>query len=416
MQSFHSFRSVLSAMCSCFAFAVAASSLSASDALTYDTLFNPNELLRVEITLEPDDWDELRLQGRSMVEAMAPDRHPDSASSPFTYYRADVKIDGVEIRDVAVKKKGFLGSLHRERPSLKLHFKKFKKGRKIAGLEKLTLNNNQQDPIAVYQVFAYDMFRKAGVAAPRGNHALVTVNGQELGIYSHVESVDDEFIKRHFSGEPGRLYEGTLTDFVPGWADKFETKYGRKNDYSMIDAVIQAAQAGDESLLDELGQVLNLDHFYRFWAIEVLLNHWDGYNGNRNNYFVYFHGDSSRMEFIPWGADSIARKHVAWTFNPPASVYASSKLSRVLYEHPVSRDQYRTILRKLLDDVWEEETLLDEIERIDQLLKPHVADQDTAASASRRSKNSSRPAARPSWRNSTPTRLNGTGHLMNHQA
>jgi hypothetical protein len=372
MQPIQSIRNVTLAFLTAAAAFLVASTTAAGQSLSYDAIYDPDSLLHVEITIDPADWDVLRNQTRSMIDAMAKDRNPDSAEGPYTYFRGDVKINGVEIKDVGVRKKGFIGSLDRNKPSLKLHFKKFQKGRKIAGLEKLTLNNNKQDPAALHQFLAYKTFRDAGLPASRANHAFVSVNGESLGIYSNVESVDDEFIKRHFDGKLGSLYEGTITDFVPGWADKFETKVGRKNDFSDIHKVIAAAAVEDDSLLEELGKVVDLDQFYRFWATEVLIQHWDGYTGDRNNYFVYRPGDTDRFVFLPWGADYIAARNPFWQFNPPASVYAASTLSRRLYKHPLGREQYRAALRDLLTTVWNEEELLSEVDRIQALVGDHL--------------------------------------------
>ncbi len=349
------------------------SAANAADPLTYETIFAPDKLVEVSITIDGKDWDALRAETRSMADAMAKDRHPDSAESPYDYYKADVVIDGVEIKNVGLRKKGFIGSLDRERPSLKVHFGKFEKGREVAGLEKLTLNNNKQDPSAMNQVLAYKTFRDAGLVAPRANHAHVTVNGKDLDIYSNVESVDDEFVKRHFKGKPGTLYEGTVTDFVEGWQDKFETKLGKKGDYSDIEAVIKAAAADDENLIAELGKVIDLEQFYRFWAVEVLVQHWDGYTGDRNNYFVHRPKNSAQFTFIPWGADSIGAKHPFWQFTPPKSVYAASVLSRRLYDHPESRKQYRQTLREILETVWNTKEKLGEIDRIEKLIGEHMA-------------------------------------------
>ncbi len=356
----------------------------AADPLTYEAVFDPQTLLRVEITMAPADWEALRTQTRSMTAALARDRHPDSAESPYSWFKADLKVNGVTIPDVGVRKKGFIGSLDRDKPSLKVDFKRFEKGRRIAGLKRLTLNNNKQDPAALHQFLAYQFFRDAGLTACRANHALVTVNGETLGIYSNVESIDDMFIKRHFKGDPGTLYEGTVTDFVDGWADKFETKEGGGDNFADVKQVIAALSVGDDQLLAELAKMIDLDQFYKFWAAEVMLSHWDGYAGNRNNYFIYRPKETGRFVFLPWGADHIADRHPFWQFSPPASVFAASSLTRRLYDHPQGRAAYRTALRDLVEKVWNETELLGEINRIENLIGEHLPKNEAVTSAYRR--------------------------------
>ena len=99
-------------------------------------------------------------------------------------------------------------------------------GRKYHGLERLTLNNNIQDPSLVKQYLSYKLFRKAGLPAPRCNFARVHVNGQYLGVYTNVESIRKPFLKRAFNDSDGDLYEGMINDFREGMYETFEVKDG----------------------------------------------------------------------------------------------------------------------------------------------------------------------------------------------
>ena len=35
-----------------------------------------------------------------------------------------------------------------------------------------------------------------------------------------------------------------------------------------------------------IGELVDLDSFFTFWAVEGLLGFWDGYSGNYNNFFT----------------------------------------------------------------------------------------------------------------------------------
>ena len=153
--------------------------------LTADKLFDPAHLVNVEIELSRDDWNTLRQQTRAL--ALSLGKTP--AESPFQYFPANVKIDGVLIRNVGSRKTGVLGSLSQSRPSLKIKFGEFQKRRPVAGLDRLTLNNNKQARALASQYLCYRFFNETGTVACRCNHAKVTVNGKYLGIYSNVESI-----------------------------------------------------------------------------------------------------------------------------------------------------------------------------------------------------------------------------------
>ena len=75
-------------------------------------------------------------------------------------------VDGRLLPNVAVRKKGFFGSLSETRPSLKVKFDEYVGGQQLNSLDRLTLNNNLQDPSELKQCLTYFLMRKAGVPAP----------------------------------------------------------------------------------------------------------------------------------------------------------------------------------------------------------------------------------------------------------
>ncbi|MEC7583921.1 MAG: CotH kinase family protein, partial [Planctomycetota bacterium] len=168
-------------------------------ALTDVQLFDPQRVIEVKVELAPEDWDALRAQTRGMVAALG----KTAMERPFDYFKGNVVVDGVRIEGVGVRKKGFIGSLSSSRPSLKIKFDEFVEQEPIRGLDRLTLNNNNQDRTVASQFLSYRFFEKVGVAAPRCNLAQVWVNGQSLGIYSHVESIRAPFLKRVWGDASG---------------------------------------------------------------------------------------------------------------------------------------------------------------------------------------------------------------------
>ena len=164
------------------------------------------------------------------------------------------------------------------------------------------MHNNKQDGSNVRQALAYQTFNSAGVPAPRCNFATVTVNGKNLGVYSNLEAVDSAFLKRHFGSDAGNLYEAQVSDFRPGWTRTFEKKNnGKDAKRDDLDAVVRALQSDDSQLLTELDRVLDIDSFISFWAVESLINHWDGFTGDLNNSFVYHDPASGKLPLHPLG-------------------------------------------------------------------------------------------------------------------
>lgn len=336
--------------------------------LNSDDLFAPNQIVNVQIDLPEESWDKIRSQSRSFADSL----RIELAESPFTNVKGDITINGVKIKDVAIRKKGFLGSLDTQRPSLKIKFDEYVDQDPIKGLDRLTLNNNKQDPGRMCQYLSFQMFNKSGTASPRCSFAKVTVNGDYLGIYSNVEAVRKPFLKSRFGSSKGNIFEGTVTDFLPRWVPRFEAKTG-KSDPAVVAQIAEVMDA-DEVDLEQLGKLVDIQAFIKFWAMESLIGFWDGYCNNQNNYFIYQNPENEKVYFIPWGIDSSYAKTMP--LPPyrvrPRSVHSKAVLPNKLYRIPKTQEMYQQTLFELLDTYWNETELIAEIDQLEQLLKDDV--------------------------------------------
>ncbi len=536
--------------CSVFASLVARSEPN----LSLENLFPGDRLVEVQISLSSSDWDALRNQSRSFMEALSPERRTSPPPTPYEYVPAKVTIDGVTFQKVGLRKKGFLGSQDTTRPSLKIKLDFFEAGQEIDGLKTLTLNNNKQDVTLMNQYLGYRMFDQAQSPGSRCGFAKVTVNGTNLGVYAHVESVKRPLLKREFGDDSGSLYEGTVVDFFKGWEQSFELKTGdaeagqplidRLTDIlsgssskplvegpmkgkawvpthgslddqwflpkfddshwqegegalgyesergfeSMIhpnwvfksslhgrassaylryrfdiqdlsqwtrgrlllrmrcddgfiaylngkevarlhapetvkwnavatesrpdasnaaytdfditahrdelltgenllaihglniskessDMLIEASLAwSDFDLEKALWQVVDKQAFYRFWTLEGLLSFWDGYSGNRNNFFFYCHPQTQKLHFMPWGTDCMFQKYSMLGIDPnsPRSVRTVGLIAHRLYQIPSVRQTYARHMEALMNQIWDETSLLEETYRIEKMVRPHL--------------------------------------------
>lgn len=337
--------------------------------------FDKTRLLKVKIELPAADWKAMRYEHHDLFGLKTPRTPNEPRPNPYNYYRGNVTIDGTLFRDVGLRKKGLLGSVNAQRPSIKINFDKFGVEQEFEGISLMTLNNNDTDSSLIKQHLSYELFREAGIPAPRCNFARVTVNGNYLGLYSNVESVRKSFLKRHFKKASGNLYEGQISDFTTALSGSFDVKTNEKrNDLSDIQKVTRAAAAPDKQLFERLASVIDLDQFYRFWAMECLMGSNDGYAANRNNYFVYNDPTSERFHFMPWGTDGVFRERSgrANQTGTPKSVMAEGVIAHRLYKTEAGRKRFRTELLKLFDDVWVEAELTKQIDALIPMLRPHT--------------------------------------------
>jgi hypothetical protein len=347
------------------------------DGIDAASLLDGSRVVPVELALPADDWESLRRETRGPAGLFA-----SGPPTKFTWYRGQTTIDGITIADVGIRKKGFFGSIDSARPSLIVDFNRFVPQDPVAGLGRLTLNNNKQDTSCVGQFLAYRLFRAAGVPAPRVGFAAVTVNGEPLGVYANVESIKKPFLSRAFGTDEGGLYEGTVTDLVPGSLAKLEVEtHDRFRPQLEELAELLAADAPLD--LDAVGRLVDIEAFLSFQAVEALIGMWDGYTSNQNNFFVHVPAGDGPIAFIPWGADSaftaVPVMLPGFGRGPPPAIYAQSALANRLAFAPGMIDRYRRRLEKLLDTVWQEDDLLAEVDRLEPLLAPHLASPQAGA-------------------------------------
>jgi len=323
--------------------------------------FAIDRILTINIQMSADDWKYVRTSHRKGGDDFAA-----FAEDAYEYRRADVSIDGVKIGSVGVRKKGFIGSALSTRPSLKINFDKYVKGQQFEGLEMLTLNNNNQDKSMVQSVIAYDFFRRAGVPGSRAGFAHVTVNGEDLGVYTNVESVDKALMQRLFGNSNGILYEGYAGDLTAEQSARIVEKSGGKDqNRDRIKELTALLAAPGPVSLAKVRDYVELDSFLKLWVSEVLIGHWDSYSGNRNNYYVYQDAKTQKLNFLPWGPDSVFNDPGPFISRPvPKSVKAVGVLCRRLWELPAVRTLYRAEMARQLEGVWNEDAMLARIAQL----------------------------------------------------
>ena len=170
-------------------------------ALGYEDYFDAASLLRVDVTVDADDW-----------QAML-----DSAASE-EYIECDVALNGESVSSAGIRCKGnsSLSMTQDERYSFKINFGEYVKKQTFHGLDKMVLNNTQSDNTFIKEYLSYYLLSKAGVKTPLFAMAEIYVNGEYWGLYLAVECIDDSFIERNFSTDGGFLYKPDGTGGMGG--------------------------------------------------------------------------------------------------------------------------------------------------------------------------------------------------------
>src|SRR5690606_38689255 len=127
--------------------------------------------------------------------------------------------------NIGVRLKGNYGSFRTldQKAAFLLDFNRYSDDQKLVGLTKLSVNNMVQDCSMQREILGYALLRDAGVPAPRAGYVVVRVNGELYGLYTAVESSDNNvFLDHWFGGHGGNLYEGAygsdiITELIPSF-------------------------------------------------------------------------------------------------------------------------------------------------------------------------------------------------------
>jgi CotH kinase protein len=361
-----------------------------------DSFYSIDNLVSIEIAIDSAKWNDLVLKA-SPREVGAPNSDP-----PQTHYdwveTTSVTISGTKFpkkstfTQVAIIKKSFYGSLSFTKPSFKLDFTKLNKAnedeiKSLIGTDRLVLNNCKQDPAYVRQPLGYELLRQADLPSFRCNFATVRVNGpfwggkDEIprhgtvkttflpadGVYVNMEPFKKKFVENRFKSDQGNAYEITyLDDFDPDrLAEGYLTFEGFSEHKDRKDLLRAAREIKDQGL-SGAKKVIAWDQYIRFFAMEALLQHWDGYNKSMNNTLLYndqkakadpdIKKNEINFSFIPSGVDQILGNDQEILFSGWKSVLANLTIA-----DKEANAKLNDQIRKLAEKIFAAKNLADSI-------------------------------------------------------
>ena len=259
--------------------------------------------------------------------------------------------------------------------------------RRVFGQTHITLNNMVQDPTFERERLGYQVFRAMGVPAPRAAHVRVMVNGQDWGLYLHLESFDRRFFSRWFPSNGGMLYEGgPFCDLVPGQIPPVGGTqcFDRGFTTDACDTAAPGEDPTDWELLRELAADIAMlpaggfypgvdgffdyDEFLASWAVGSVLNNWDGYQyGNVNNYRVYHEPTTDRWALLQSGIDNTFDSNPNFDFWSASSVMAVRCL-----QEPACKAAFAAKVHEA-NDLFEALDLASEAERMQAQIAADIA-------------------------------------------
>lgn len=259
--------------------------------------------------------------------------------------------------------------------SFKIDFAQWTSGSTFHGERRLTLNSLVSDRSRLAGAVSYGLFGRLGLPAPRQGFACVSLNGEELGVYGVVETLDETFLSRTFADPSGFLYDRAGdAEFTSAALAFFETEEeGEGEPRAELQALVDEIDASP-TLLPVVEARFEPDAFFGFLAAELALASVDGYARNANNFLVYHEPTPGRFWLIPWGIDQALSE-------PPSPWVAPGPEGGLLARRCVAEPDCAARLEEALDGVAAElpglETPARELgERVGALPDPRAEDSE----------------------------------------
>ncbi|PRA02733.1 MULTISPECIES: CotH kinase family protein [unclassified Paenibacillus] len=272
-----------------------ATTTSAGVTQAYESLFQTDNVIDVNVTIDDADW-------KSMLE------------SPLDkdYKNVSVEVDGNKLDNVGFSTKGNLtlkavASMEdSDRYSFRLKFDKYDKTQTLLGLDKMVLNNNYADPSYMREVLHYEALRSIGMDVPMTNYVNLYVNGELVGFYTGVEAVDDSYLERNYGEdyEEGVLYdtdEKSYLQYEEGSDYSTITKdLGTDKDKAKLKTFIQTLNEMPEGEKGDIESVLDVDSALQYIAGNMVFGNYDSYNGDKGHNYMLYSDAAGKFTVVPW--------------------------------------------------------------------------------------------------------------------
>ena len=209
-------------------------------------------------------------------------------------------------------------------------------GQKLLGYKKMKLANAWMDPTFAKQIVSSNIYRKY---LPTGESNLVKlyVQGDYNGLYVNDESINKQFLEKHFDEKSGPLFKCDNIDrfcdtanapsamppnlyYMGDDSTLYYNSYDMKSDNGWLE-LIQLIKTINLDF-QNIDTILNVDRVLWAFAVNQVVANLDCYNTYYiHNYYLY-QTEDGLFQMIPWDLDnSFVGAIMGWDFWSPSNVY-----------------------------------------------------------------------------------------------
>jgi spore coat protein CotH len=173
----------------------------------------------------------------------------------------------------------------------------FHKDRLLNGMSTINLIFEGNERFLLAEPLAYDVYRRAGNAACRTDFVRVWLDGKPRGYHLLVEQPNRTFLRHNKLSTDGQLYKCVwFARTLVGQHEKKTYPQMGHDDLKEIVELLNKTQ-GDEQWA-VIKKHFDVEQVINYFAVNMVLSHWDGYF---NNYFTYHDvHHTGKWTMYPW--------------------------------------------------------------------------------------------------------------------
>jgi len=241
------------------------------------------------------------------------------------------------------------------------------------GQRYLQVNKHASDVLRVRNKLSFDLMKSIPhLPSLRTQFVNLFVDGEDQGLFTHIERVDKRYLQRRNWNVGSSLYKAENFDFrmhdrlslnaqgkplnKKGFKRILEIKRG-KDHRALLNMISDVNNAGNNFKTDVLDKHFNLNNFLAWEAAIILMGNTDV---TTYNYYLYNPKGTEKFYFLPWDFDSswgydwdpatIAGDYVPGkSYQGPHNLWATA-FGRRFLSQPGALDQLNAVVREIKDN------------------------------------------------------------------
>ena len=234
------------------------------------------------------------------------------------------------------------------------------------------------------EITGFSVYREY-LPSPQSNFINLSVNDESIGLYVNTESINLDFMEKHFNENDGVFFKcesqdlfgvdaGSLVSSLDyrgvDSVDYYES-YELKSDYGWAELIQMIYTLNND--IENIEKYLNVDRVLWYMAVNTVILNADTYNlVNIRNYYMY-QTNNGQFQIIPWDVSESFIGALFWWWGDPQNLYEASPYygydpyveDRPLIYNLLSVDRYKenydAHLRTIIDQILNTNFIYDKV-------------------------------------------------------